>query len=94
MENEIEMPEKEILKAIREHVKRQDEGWKFTGGREELGKEDFLKKLNGNKKFRKFVVKLVLTMTVDVLGRKPAIDREMKRSNSVRYHYKGRGERK
>ena len=75
MENEIEegrvMPEKEILKAIKEHVKRQDEGWKFTGGREELGKEDFLKKLNGDKKFRKFVVKLVVTMTVDVLGRKP-----------------------
>ena len=65
------MSEKEIVKAIREHVSRQCDGWKFVGGREELGKEDFLKKLNGDKKFRKFVVKLVVTMTVDVLGRKP-----------------------
>ena len=65
------MSEKEILKAIKEHVKRQDEGWKFTGGREELGKEVFLKRLDNDKKFRKFVVKLVVTLTVDVLGRKP-----------------------
>ena len=65
------MSERDIVRAIKEHVNRQGDGWKFVGGREELGKEDFLKKLNGNKKFRKFVVKLVVTMTVDVLGRKP-----------------------
>lgn len=37
------MKEKDIVKALEEHVKNQDDGWKFIAGREVLDKNAFLK---------------------------------------------------
>ena len=63
------MREKDIVKAVEEHVKRQDDGWKFIAGREVLDKEAFLKKLKRDKSFRATIVKMVLELSIDILAK-------------------------
>lgn len=65
------MSQREILKAIKEHVNRQDNDWKFIMGGEVLTKQKMIKKLNGDKTFRKKIVNLVVTLSIDILSRKP-----------------------
>ena len=64
------MSEKEIVKAIKEHIKRQDDGWKFIMGRQVLTKETFLEKLEKDKAFQRTVIKLVYNLSIDILARK------------------------
>lgn len=61
------MGEKEIIKAIKSHISRQTNNWKFVMGRETLTKETFLKKLDKDKKFREMVVNMVVNLSVDIL---------------------------
>lgn len=65
------MKEKEIVNAIKQHVNRQNNGWKFIYGRQAVGKQQFLTKLDHDKKFRKTIVEMVVTLSVDILTRKP-----------------------
>ena len=64
------MKEKEILKAIKEHVNGKNNNWKFFYGREAISKEEFLEKIDKDKKFQKFVVDMVVKLSIDILTRK------------------------
>lgn len=66
------MREKDIVKAVEEHVKRQNNDWRFIAGREVLDKEGFLKKLKRDKNFRSTIVKMVVELSIDILTRKAA----------------------
>ena len=62
---------RDVERAIEDFVHRQNDGWKFVGGRESLGKEEFLKRVKRDKKFHRSVLVLVTSLSVDILGRKP-----------------------
>ncbi|MEM2291662.1 MAG: hypothetical protein QXR44_03165 [Thermoproteota archaeon] len=64
------MSEKDIVKAIIDHINRQGNNWKFVMGREILDKKSFLKKLSKDKEFRKTIVQMVVSLSVDILTRK------------------------
>ena len=64
------MKEKEVVKAIEDHVSRQNDGWKFIMGKEVLTKQAFLQKLGKDKKFRTTVIALVYNLSIDILTRK------------------------
>lgn len=73
------MSEGEIVKAIREHIKKldnymHDQGkvFKFRAGpREMLTADQMLERLDKDKKFRKFIVRMVVEQTIEILGRTP-----------------------
>ena len=64
------MKEKEVVKAIKKHVSKQNDGWKFIMGREVLTKQTFIQKLDKDKKFRTTVIDLVYNLSIDILTRK------------------------
>jgi len=64
------MGEKDVVEAIRKHINGQNNDWKFMYGRETIGKTDFLSRLNNDSKFRKHVVNLVYSLSIDILTRK------------------------
>lgn len=64
------MKEKELIKAIKNHVNGQDTSWKFIMGREVLTKKVFLEKLDKDKKFRATIMELVYNLSIDILSRK------------------------
>ena len=73
------MSEKEIVRAIKEHVKKVDgymqkrgETFKFRASpREMLTAGQLIERLDNDKKFRKFMVVLVVKQTVEILGKTP-----------------------
>ena len=73
------MSEKDIVKAIKEHVKKVDgfmqtQGrvFKFRAGpREMLTADQMIKRLDKDKKFRKLIVRMVVDQTIEILGRTP-----------------------
>lgn len=67
----LKISEREILKAIKDNVRRQDPSWKFVAGREVLDKKVFLEKLDKDRKFQKTVINLVVSLSIDILTRKP-----------------------
>jgi len=64
------LKEKEVVKAIKNHVSKQNDGWKFIMDREVLTKQAFLQKLDSDKKFRTTVIDLVYNLSIDILTRK------------------------
>ena len=54
-----------------ENLKRQPEDWKFIRGRVSLSRDEMIKKIKNDRKFRKFIVGLVDALSVDILLRKP-----------------------
>lgn len=64
------MSENQIVDAIRNYIGKQDNGWNFVRGREVLTKNQFIRRLNVDKNFRKFMVKIVVAQTVEILGGK------------------------
>jgi len=68
------LKEKEIVKAIKQHVKEQDDRWKFVAGREVVTKRLFLQKIDGDKQFRRMVVDMVHNLSIDILTRKGKSD--------------------
>jgi len=64
------LKEKQILKAIKKHVNGQNNNWKFIYGRKAMGKEEFLEKIDKDRKFQKFVVDMVVQLSIDILTRK------------------------
>ena len=64
------MKEKEVVKAIKNHVSNQNDGWKFVMGREVLTKQTFLQRLGKDKKFRTTVIDMVYKLSIDILTRK------------------------
>ena len=72
------MSEKEIVRAIKEHIKRVDgymqtrgKVFKFRAGREMLTADQMIERLDKDKKFRKLIVRMVVTQTIEILGRAP-----------------------
>lgn len=73
------MSEGEIIKAIKEHIKRVDDFmqtqgkvFKFRAGpREMLTANQMIQRLDKDKKFRKLVVRMVVDQTIEILGRTP-----------------------
>jgi len=68
------LKEKEVVKAIKSHVSKQNDGWKFIMGREVLTKQTFLQKLDSDKKFRATVIDLIHNLSIDILTRKGGIE--------------------
>ncbi|PIN71858.1 hypothetical protein COV21_03980 [Candidatus Woesearchaeota archaeon CG10_big_fil_rev_8_21_14_0_10_45_5] len=64
------MKEKEVVKAIKNHVSNQNDGWNFVMGREVLTKQTFLQRLGKDKKFRTTVIDMVYKLSIDILTRK------------------------
>jgi len=65
------MSEREIVKAIKENLRRQDDGWKLIMGREVLTAREVIRRLDRDRAFRKRIVKMVVELSVDILTRKP-----------------------
>jgi len=64
------LKEKEVVKAIKNHVSNQNDGWNFVMGREVLTKQTFLQRLGKDKKFRTTVIDMVYKLSIDILTRK------------------------
>jgi len=64
------LKEKEVVKAIKNHVSNQNAGWTFVMGREVLTKQTFLQRLGKDKKFRTTVIDMVYKLSIDILTRK------------------------
>jgi len=64
------MSEKTIVNSIKEHINGLGNNWEFAYGRQVFSKTEFLQKLDKDKKFRVFVVNLVVNLSVDILTRK------------------------
>ena len=64
------MSNQDIVNAIKANVKRQNNGWKFIQGKDILDKNKFLRKIDSDKTFRAFVVKLVVNLSVEILNKK------------------------
>ena len=65
------MSEKDIVKAIKENLRRQDDGWRLIMGREVLTAKEVIRRLDRDRAFRKRLVKMVVELSVDILTRKP-----------------------
>ena len=73
------MSEREIVRAIKEHIRKVDsfmqaqgKVFKFRAGpREMLTADQMIERLNNDKKFRKLIVRMVVTQTIEILGRAP-----------------------
>jgi len=65
------MSEREIVKAIKDNLRRQDDGWKLVMGREVLTAKEVIRRLDRDRAFRKRLVKMVVELSVDILTRKP-----------------------
>jgi hypothetical protein len=65
------MSEMDVVKAIEDYVRKQGNSWSFVRGREVLTKEQMISKLYKDRKFRKFMVKIVIAQTIEILGRSP-----------------------
>lgn len=64
------MGEKEIIKAVKEHVKNQNNNWKFIMGRQVLTKKAFLERLDKDKEFRRTIVDMVVRLSIDILTKR------------------------
>ena len=65
------MSEKDIVKAIKENLRRQDDGWRLVMGREILTAREVIRRIDRDRAFRKRLVKMVVELSVDILTRKP-----------------------
>ena len=65
------MSERRIIDAIKDYINRQDGEWRFVRGRDSLNKVQTIKRLDRDKKFRMFMVRIVVAQTVEILGRSP-----------------------
>ena len=65
------MGEKDVVKALREFLKRQSKDFKFRYSRSLLTRDEMLKKLDNDRKFRKFMVRIVEGLSIDLLSRSP-----------------------
>jgi len=65
------MSEREIVKAIKENLRRQDDGWRLIMGREILTAREVIRRIDRDRAFRKRLVKMVVELSVDILTRKP-----------------------
>ena len=65
------MSEREIVKAIKDNLRRQDDGWRLIMGREILTAREVIRRLDRDRAFRKRLVKMVVELSVDILTRKP-----------------------
>lgn len=73
------MSEREIVKAIKEHIRKVDnymhtqgKVFKFRASpREMITAAQMIKRLDKDKKFRKLVVRMVIDQTIEILGRTP-----------------------
>ena len=63
------MSEKAIVKAIKEHVRKQDNDWKLFMGRDVLTAVQVIQRLDNDREFRKLLVEMVVTQTVEILGK-------------------------
>jgi len=69
-EDERGMREKDILKAVKDHVNSQNNSWTFVMGRKVLDKKEFIALLEKDKKFRKLITTMVIDLSIDILTRK------------------------
>jgi len=65
------MSEREIVKAIKENLRRQDDGWRLVMGREILTAKEVIRRLDRDRAFRKRIVRMVVELSVDILTRRP-----------------------
>ena len=65
------MSEREIVKAIKENLRRQDDGWRLIMGRDVLTAREVIRRLDRDGAFRKRLVRMVVELSVDILTRKP-----------------------
>ena len=65
------MGEKDVVKALRGFLKRQSKDFKFRYSRSFLTRDEMLKKLDNDRKFRKFMVRIVEGLSIDLLSRSP-----------------------
>lgn len=63
------MKEREIVKALKQHLEKQPPEWRFVYGREVLTKEKMIEKIKKDKRFRKFMVTQVEQLSIDLLLR-------------------------
>lgn len=68
------MDEREIVEAVKRYVMRRSNDWKFIMGREIIGKNEFLKKLDRDEKFRETIVKMIINLSIDILTREEKSD--------------------
>jgi len=59
------------VKAIKENLRRQDDGWKLVMGREVLTAREVIRRLDRDRAFRKRLVRMVVELSIDILTRKP-----------------------
>jgi len=65
------MSEREIVKAIENFIDKQNGNWTFVRGRDVLTRQQTLVKLRTDPKFKKFMVRIVVAQTIEILGRSP-----------------------
>jgi len=65
------MSEKDIVKAIKENLSRQDDGWRLIMGREILTAREVIRRIDRDRAFRKRLVRMVVELSIDILTRKP-----------------------
>lgn len=74
------MTDKDIVKALKAHIRRQDKLMRENGkggyfmrdpltGNGMLPAEEVLKRLEGDRKFRKALIKVINDLSIDLLGR-------------------------
>jgi len=63
------MSEREIVKAIEKYIGKQGNGWTFVRGRDVLTRQQTLVRLKTDPKFKKFMVRIVVAQTIEILGR-------------------------
>jgi len=63
------MNDRELILALKEKLKEKGDGFRFTYGREVLTAEAMIKRIDHDKKFRKFVVQMIHGLSVDLILR-------------------------
>ena len=63
------MSDKELVHALKRKLKEKDDSWRFIYGREVLTAEDMIKKIDQDKKFKKTIVKMITSLSMDLILR-------------------------
>ena len=63
------MSEREIVNAIKKYIGKQNGDWTFVRGRDVLTRQQTLVRLKTDPKFKKFMVRIVVAQTIEILGR-------------------------
>jgi len=61
------MREKDLIQALKEKLKKKDDDWTFTYGREVLTAK--IEKIDNDKKFRRVVVEMINGLSMDLILR-------------------------